>query len=187
MRSDTLIPVDTVPTPNPDAIMLKVMETLIPSGTHEFKQGDDTDSSPLAAVLFAIEGIELVLIAPRFVTLRKRSDVQWPDVVPMAKDAMREFLQSGQMAVVEEEKTIAPEQLGAIEQKITALLEDEIRPALAMDGGDINYISFIDGIVTVQMVGACGTCPSATATLKMGVERLLMEEVPEVRGVEQIT
>ena len=50
----------------------------------------------------------------------------------------------------------------------------------------INYIGFSEGIVTVQMVGACGTCPSATATLRLGVERLLMEEVPEVRGVEQI-
>ena len=76
--------------------------------------------------------------------------------------------------------------LSDVERQITKLLEDEIRPALAMDGGDINYIGFDEGIVTVQMVGACGTCPSATATLKLGVERLLMEEIPQVRGVEQI-
>jgi Fe-S cluster biogenesis protein NfuA len=55
-----------------------------------------------------------------------------------------------------------------------------------MDGGDINYVGFENGIVQVQMAGACGSCPSSTATLKMGVERLLMEEIPEVRGVEQI-
>ena len=186
MPSETLIPVDTVPTPNPDAIMLKVQEALIPAGTHEFNQGDNTDSSPLATALLALNGVELVLIAPRFVTLRKHPDTEWPDLVPDAKDAMRQFLASGDMAIVETGPSAEPASLSAVEQQITQLLEDEIRPALAMDGGDINYIGFEEGIVTVQMVGACGTCPSATATLKLGVERLLMEEIPEVRGVEQI-
>jgi Fe-S cluster biogenesis protein NfuA len=55
-----------------------------------------------------------------------------------------------------------------------------------MDGGDLTYIGFEDGIVKIQMIGACGTCPSSTATLKMGIERLLLEEVPEVRSVEQV-
>jgi len=186
MQSDTLIPVDTVPTPNPDAIMLKVSETLVPTGTHEFTLGQDTERSPLAAALLEIDGIELVLIAPRFVTLRKNADQEWPDLAPAAKDAMRTFLASGEMAVVEAGGSIDPAELGAIEQRINAILADEIRPALAMDGGDINFVGFENGVVTVQMVGACGTCPSATATLKMGVERLLMEEIPEVRSVEQI-
>ena len=57
---------------------------------------------------------------------------------------------------------------------------------LAMDGGDINFVSFENGVVTVQLIGACSSCPSSTATLKMGVERLLTEEIPEVRAVEQI-
>ena len=186
MSTESLAPVDTVPTPNPNAIMLKVQETLVPSGTHEFTSGDDTASSPLATALLALEGIELVLIAPRFVTLRKNSEVDWPDLVPDAKDAMRAFLASGEMAVLEEVTTIDPAKLGEIEQKILRLLDEEIRPALAMDGGDINYLGFENGIVQVAMVGACGTCPSATATLKMGVERLLQEEIPEVMSVEQI-
>ena len=186
MSSDTLAPVNTVPTPNPNAIMLKVQETLVPSGTHEFNATDDTASSPLAAALLALDGVELVLIAPRFVTLRKREDVEWPDITPAAKDAMRAFLASGEMAVLETSRTIDPAKLGEIEQKIIRLLDEEIRPALAMDGGDINYLGFEDGIVKVAMVGACGTCPSSTATLKMGVERLLQEEIPEVHSVEQI-
>mgnify|MGYP001188357485 CR=1 FL=1 len=185
MSSDIPIPVDTVPTPNPDAIMLKVQETLVPSGTHEFTQNDDTSRSPLAEALLDLGGIEMVLIAPRFVTLKKQPEVDWLDLVPQAKEAMRSFLQSGDMAVFEESGDIDPSKLGAIERQIIALLDEEIRPAVAMDGGDINFLGFEDGIVFVQMVGACGTCPSATATLKMGVERLLMEEIPEVRGVEQ--
>ena len=65
MSTESLAPVDTVPAPNPNAIMLKVQETLVPSGTHEFTRGDDTAGSPLATALLALEGIELVLIAPR--------------------------------------------------------------------------------------------------------------------------
>mgnify|MGYP001202015624 CR=1 FL=1 len=186
MSSEIPIRVDTVPTPNPNAIMLRVQETLVASGTHEYTPDDDLKSSPLAQALLSIKGIELILIAPRFVTLRKSEDFEWPDIAPIAKDAMREFLGSSQMAVFESGEQIDPAQLGAIEQHILKLLNEEIRPAIAMDGGDLNYMGFEDGVVKVQMIGACGSCPSATATLKMGIERLLVEEVPEVRAVEQV-
>lgn len=186
MSSGIPVPIDTVPTPNPDAIMLKVQETLVPSGTHEFTKDDDTEGAPLAALLLAIDGVELVLIAPRFVTLRKHTEREWPDLIPDAKQALRTFVASGEMAVLETEATLNPAQVSEIEQHINRLLDEEIRPAVAMDGGDINYVGFENGIVQVQMAGACGSCPSSTATLKMGVERLLMEEIPEVRGVEQI-
>lgn len=186
MSSEIPIRVDTVPTPNPNAIMLRVQETLVASGTHEFTPTDDLSGSPLAQAMLAINGIELILIAPRFITLRKGEDSEWPDIAPEAKEAMRSFLGSSQMAVLETEGEIDPAQLGAIEQQILKLLDEEIRPAIAMDGGDLNYMGFEDGIVKVQMIGACGSCPSSTATLKMGIERLLMEEVPEVRAVEQV-
>ena len=186
MSSGILAPIDAVPTPNPHAIMLKVQEILVQSGTHEFTRADDSSRAPLASDLLDIEGIELVLIAPRFVTLRKNQSVEWPDLIPQAKQAMRDFLASGQMAVMEEDGGENPINAGEVEQKIIRLLDDEIRPAVAMDGGDINFVSFENGIVNIQMTGACGTCPSATETLKLGVERLLMEEIPEVRGVEQI-
>ena len=180
MSSGIPVPIDTVPTPNPDAIMLKVQETLVQSGTHEYTLNDDTADAPLATQLLSIEGIELVLIAPRFVTLRKNPDSEWPDLIPAAKQELRSFLESGQMAILEADGSPNSAAASEIEQKILRLLDEDIRPALAMDGGDLNFIGFENGIVRIQMVGACGTCPSSTATLKMGVERLLMEEVPEV-------
>jgi len=186
MSFNTSIPVDTVPTPNPDAIMLKVQETLVPTGTHEFGLSDNTDDAPLARALLEIDGLELVLIAPRFVTLRKASISEWPDLIPLAKEAMRGFIQSGEMAVFDKSGDIDPAQRGEIEGRIITLLDDEIRPAVAMDGGDITFVSFENGVVLVQMSGACGSCPSATSTLKMGVERLLIEEIPEVTAVEQV-
>jgi Fe-S cluster biogenesis protein NfuA len=90
------------------------------------------------------------------------------------------------MAVLDSVSHATPEQLTEIEKQIVTLLNEEIRPAIAQDGGDLTYMGFEDGIVKLQMIGACGTCPSSTLTLKMGIERLLMEEIPEVRAVEQI-
>ena len=68
-------------------------------------------------------------------------------------------------------------------QQIKQLLDTRVRPAVAMDGGDIVFQGFDDGIVTLQMRGACQGCPSSTATLKMGIENMLRHYIPEVREV----
>jgi Fe-S cluster biogenesis protein NfuA len=68
-------------------------------------------------------------------------------------------------------------------QQIKQLLDTRVRPAVAMDGGDIVFQDFEDGIVTLQMRGACQGCPSSTATLKMGIENMLRHYIPEVREV----
>jgi len=181
------IPVHTVPTPNPDALMFRVEEALVPMGTFEYAELDRARrESPLAAALLAQAQVELVLIAPRFVTVRKAEDARWPELVPTLKRALREFVWSGEMAVFDTAVDSVEIDRSEVERRIITLLDEEIRPAIAQDGGDVTYVGFEDGIVQLRMVGACGTCPSATATLKMGIERLLMEEVAEVRGVEQI-
>lgn len=179
------IAVDSVPTPNPDALMFRVYESLVSTGTHEYKSISATADSPLAQVLFAIPGVELVLIAPRFCTVVKDPLLDWPDLVPTLKRAIRSFLHSGEMAVFEKDAAEIGH-LDEVERRILQLIEDEIRPAIAQDGGDVTYMGFVDGIVKLSMIGACGTCPSSVSTLKNGIERLLMEEVPEVRGVEQL-
>jgi Fe-S cluster biogenesis protein NfuA len=180
------IEVRTVPTPNPNALMFRVDETLVPTGTFEYHTVEEAKSSPLAEVLLGIDGVDVVLVAPRFVTVTKKIDVPWPDVVPTVKDRIRAFLLTGEMAVLDDgsEPAAGPER-GEIEQRIIHLIDDEIRPAIAMDGGDITFMGFVDGIVHLRLIGACGSCPSSTTTLKMGIERMLCEEIPEVRGVEQ--
>ncbi len=177
--------IDTVPTPNPDALMFKVQETLIPTGTYEFKSSAQASDAPLPRRIFDISGVQSVLVAPRFITVNKDDDTPWPLIVPSIKDAIRDFLDSGDMAVPEDEfPTDVPiDELG---QKVVALLDEFIRPAIAQDGGDILYRGIDDGVVLVKLIGACGTCPSSTATLAMGVERMLLEELPEIRGVRQV-
>ncbi len=66
-----------------------------------------------------------------------------------------------------------------MKEKIEATL-NTIRPALQADGGDVELVNVEDGVVTVRLVGACGSCPMSTMTLRMGVERLLRKEVPEM-------
>ena len=178
--------VDILETPNPDAYMFRVHETLIPSGTHEFKQGDELSNSPLAEKLFVLNNIELILIAPRFITIRKKTDVAWHPLAEEAVEILTHFLESGEMAVFEQSSSINLEQLPEVERRIVTLLNDEIRPAIAQDGGDLIYHGFKNGLVQIELIGACGTCPSSTATLYHGIQNLLKEEIPEVQGVEQL-
>jgi len=72
-----------------------------------------------------------------------------------------------------------------MEERIRDVLET-IRPALQADGGDVEFIDYNDGVVTVRMKGACGTCPMSTMTLKQGIETRLKQAVPEVQSVEAL-
>ncbi|NEU30072.1 NifU family protein [bacterium LRH843] len=63
---------------------------------------------------------------------------------------------------------------------------DKLRPFLLRDGGDVELVEVEDGIVRVRLLGACGSCPSSTITLKAGIERALLEEVPGVIEIEQV-
>ncbi len=72
-----------------------------------------------------------------------------------------------------------------MKDQILAVLE-EIRPMLQADGGDVEYIDFVDGVVTVRLKGACGNCPMSLMTLKNGIEARMKARIPEVRSVEQI-
>lgn len=67
-----------------------------------------------------------------------------------------------------------------MKEKVEAALE-KIRPALQADGGDVELVDVKDGVATVRLTGACGSCPMSTMTLKNGVERVVMEEVPEIK------
>merc|ERR1711991_646536 len=133
--------------------------------------------SPLARALFMIDGVTGVFLSQEFVTVNKRADVPWTEVKPAAFETMMDFFASGR-PVVEE---------GQAERKDTAIEEDDdegvimikeiidthIRPSVAQDGGD----------VMVKMQGSCSGCPSSGATLKGGIERMLMHYVPEVTNV----
>ena len=182
--SETLISV--IETPNPDAYMFRVQETLVPSGTHEFKRDDNMEHSPLAVQLLHFEEVELILIAPRFVTVRKSPNHAWTPLASQISETLLKFLQSGEMAVMEKKDEQIDREYSEIEKQILQILDEEIRPAVAQDGGDVIFHGFEDGIVKLEMIGACGTCPSSSLTLQGYIENYLREEFEEVEGVMQI-
>ena len=177
--------IDTLPTPNPEALMFKLQETLVPNGTFEYRTVGQASDAPLPRRLFDLTGVTSVLIAPHFVTVNKDPQITWPELVPQVKAAIRDFLESGDMAVPDSEMDLG-HYSDPVERKVVAILDEFIRPAVAQDGGDIIYRGMDDGIVLLKLIGSCNSCPSSTVTLAQGVERMLLEEVPEVRGVRQV-
>ncbi|MCB9758231.1 MAG: NifU family protein [Alphaproteobacteria bacterium] len=179
--------VDTLPTPNPDALMFKVEVPLVERGTYEYSSADKAAGSPLPARLFGLSGVEQVLVTSRFVTVNKLAEYGWPELVPAIKGLIRAHVSSGEPAIAETEAVEALDTSSPLAAQIAQLIDEDIRPAVAMDGGDVQFVGITDDhIVQVRLIGSCSTCPSSTATLAMGIERMIVEEFPDVQGVIQV-
>mgnify|MGYP001428057430 FL=1 len=178
------------PTPNPNAVKFLPNMHFFESGTIEFQSGNDNlDKSPIAEKLLNIDGIDIVMIGFNFISVTKSQESEWENLLEPIRDQIVSHLENDEKVIdleylerIREEKRASGSE---IEQKIKEILDDEIRPAIAMDGGDVELKSFEDGIVTLHLQGACSTCPSSTMTLKMGIENRLKSEIPEVVEVVQ--
>lgn len=177
--------IETETTPNPATIKFIPHETLIPAGeTADFRSGDDLKSSPLARRLFAVDGVEGVFIATDFVSVTKQEPYDWAVLKPEILAALMDHSLSGEGAVIVQKKAASSNGFETeIEMQIKELIETRVRPAVAADGGDIIFSSFEDGVVYLEMQGACAGCPSSTATLKDGIENMLKHYIPEVTEV----
>ncbi|MCB9833918.1 MAG: NifU family protein [Planctomycetes bacterium] len=175
------------PTPNPNSLKFSWAATVVDGGPFDFANPKVAESSPLATKLFRQNGVMGVFIARDFVTVTKHPGVGWELLQVLVKDVIRNHVESGELIVEPDAK---PAELAAdpadVEARIRKVLDEQIRPAVAMDGGDIHFVGFNAGVVLLQLKGACSGCPSSMATLKMGVENRLRQEVPEVVEVAQI-
>ena len=109
------------------------------------------------------------------------------DVMHGIQTIIGEFYLEGKDFIYDENiKTENKKEFKEIEKKIIKILDDKIRPAVARDGGDIQFKEYKDGVVKVQLKGSCSGCPSSTMTLKQGVQNLLKHYIPEVKEVEAI-
>ena len=174
-------------TPNPATLKFVTQKILMPKGSADFPDESTAEISPLAKTVFGLAFVKSVFISANFVTVTKEADAAWETAIPPIKKAISAFLESGQPAILgleEETETVADEDETIV--RIKQLLDDNIRPAVAMDGGDVIFDSFTDGIVRLKMQGSCSGCPSSTMTLKMGIEGLLTRMVPGVLSVESV-
>ncbi len=171
-------------TPNPNSIKW-VMGRRIVEGTASasFEAPPARDVSPLAHQLFSVDGVVGVFFAANYATVSKREEAEWVDIAQPIVDVLKSHLGSGEPALGPGYQAVAVEASGDLVKRICRVLDEEIRPAVARDGGDIVFMGFREGVVELQMRGACSGCPSATATLKLAVESRLREEIPEVREV----
>ena len=173
--------INVVDTPNPDTKKFVFDKTIVAKGSKEFKKKDGSVS--LVDELFNIGEIELVFLDKNFISIRKSKDTSWEDLTQNVLDLLSKNIKEDYTPLIFEEETKFTDDVSL---RIEEVLNEKIRPAVAMDGGDIRLKSFKNGVAEVMLKGACAGCPSSTITLKHGVERMIKHYVPEVISVEAI-
>jgi Fe-S cluster biogenesis protein NfuA len=185
MNAERKPEIQPMSTPNPRSVKFLTDRTLVPVGSADFRTPESCARSPLATRLFDLDHVSGVFLCQNFVTVTADTDEEWAELSPKIVDALVEHLESGEEILSGELDGHAGSG-GEVERKIREILDQQIRPAVAMDGGDIVFVGFDNGVVSLRMQGACGGCPSSTATLKQGIEARLRHLVPQVERVEAV-
>ena len=183
--------IQTESTPNPATLKFLPGRDVMGDGrVADFADAEAAAASPLARRLFQVEGVTGVFLGSDFVTVTK-AEGEWQHLKPALLGAIMEHFTSGALILQEggsgTDVHAAHEGDDAeIVDQIKDLLDTRVRPAVAQDGGDITFQGYDNGIVYLNMQGACAGCPSSTITLKRGVENMLRHYVPEVTEVRQV-
>lgn len=178
-------------TPNPNTLKYVVEQTLLERGAANFPSSQAAEGSPLAKRLFTIMGVSGVMIGKNFVTVTKGADGDWESLNNGVNAILKDHLEKG-LPIIDASVTL-PSSAGGhgggnseIEAKIKEILDRDIRPAVAMDGGDITFERYENGVVYLYLQGSCSGCPSSTMTLKAGIEKRLKDAIPEIVAVESV-
>ncbi len=186
----------TEQTPNPESLKF-VTNRMLYRGTAEFRTVELAEEwSPIAAELYKLPYVKGVYICNNFVTITKEMNYLWEDIMLKTKEFIKGYVAESK-TIVKEGFAEAMEKLEAengtgyqyegeeavIVQKIKELIDKYVKPAVEMDGGNIEFKSFDKGVVAVVLQGSCSGCPSSTVTLKSGIEGMLKRMVPEVTEV----
>ena len=174
-------------TPNPNSLKFLTQKILSKVGTEEFKKSNlDKINIPFVKEILNFSGVELVLISNNFLTIKKEKNASWDSLKPLVISHINDYFEKNDKPVLM--KNIKEKKINEKEtvSKIKDVLDTKIRPAVARDGGDIKFKSFDNGVVKVELQGACSGCPSSVMTLKQGVQNLLKHYVQEVNSVEAV-
>jgi Fe-S cluster biogenesis protein NfuA len=183
--------IQTEATPNPATLKFLPGQTVLENGTLDLRDAGQAAQSPLAERLFGIAGVTGVFFGSDFIAVTKGAS-EWQQIKPMILGAIMEHYMSGAplLAAGNAGQSDGDEFFDASDAETVAtikdLIETRVRPAVANDGGDITFRGFKDGVVYLNMKGACSGCPSSTATLQHGIQNLLRHFVPDVTEVRPI-
>ena len=185
----------TEQTPNPETLKF-VLNRIIYKGIADFKQADlAMHWSPFASALFEFPFVKGVYICNNFITVTKENSVEWNDIMLELKEYIKAYVAENKPVIHEgyleymeqqerENSTVEYSEADAeLVKRIKDLIETYVKPAVEMDGGNIEFKAYDQGTVYVIMQGACSGCPSSTVTLKAGIEGMLKRMIPEVKEV----
>lgn len=178
-------------TPNPATLKFVANVLLLPENSAEYLRAEEAEGAPLVQALFEFPFIRSVYVCNNFVTITKKEFTSWTEIIPQVREFLKDWLTAGKDVIVmmpakkEEKKPLTITDLNneGIEGQIIDALEEYVKPAVESDGGEISFVSFDEGVVTVRLQGSCSGCPSSTVTLKQGIENLLKKMVPGVTEV----
>ena len=178
--------IHTEQTPNPDSLKFLSENVISSVGMEEFQKKDkDKINNNFIKKLLEVEGVELILLAQNFLTVKKNNSVSWDALKPTVVSHINDYFEKNKKPILDSiKKKNSEETSDEVVKKIKEVLDTKIRPAVARDGGDIKFKSFKNGVVTVELQGSCSGCPSSLMTLKQGVQNLLCHYVEEVKSVE---
>lgn len=181
-----IIEIYTEYTPNPESLKFVANKMLLPGNSVDFRDITTVKDAPLAEALFQqFSFVKGVFISNNFITITKKdAEQEWIELVPEVKQFLKQYLSENKpIATVQTVTETNGIDGNELEAKIINVLNTYVRPAVEMDGGNIRFKSYNEGVVTVMMQGSCSGCPSSTLTLKSGIEGLLKRMVPEVKEV----
>ena len=176
--------IQTQTTPNPESLKFLTDNVISAVGNEEFQKKDiDKIDNLFIKELLDFKGVDLVLLSKNFLSVKKTKEVTWDELKPMVISHLNHYYEKNKDPILQETKKIDVAEQNETIKKIKEVLDTKIRPAVARDGGDIKFESFENGVVKVQLQGACSGCPSSLMTLKQGVQNLLKHYVKEVNSV----
>ena len=182
--------IQTEQTPNPDSLKFLSEKTISNVGTEEFQRKEIKKiKNDFIKNLLNFDGVELVLLSETTVTVKKTSKISWDALKPMVISHINDYFEKNNTPILDQKNNnekVDPNDSDETIQKIKEVLDTTIRPAVAIDGGDIKFKSFDNGVVHVELQGSCSGCPSSLMTLKQGVQNLLCHYVKEVKSVEAV-
>lgn len=184
----------TEQTPNPESLKF-VTNRMLYRGTADFREEASAEGwSPLATALFQMPFVKGVYICNNFVTISKEFNYEWAEIMLQIKDYIKKYveedgviLNEGFAEYIASQQSDTEEYTGdnaELVARIKSLIDTYVKPAVEMDGGNIEFKSFEKGVVNVILQGSCSGCPSSTVTLKSGIEGMLTRMIPEVKSVE---
>jgi len=182
--------IQTEATPNPATLKFLPGRAVLEAGTLDMPDRQAASQSPLAERLFDIPHVGGVFFGSDFISVTK-SDGEWQQIKPAILGAIMEHYMSGApLVAADTQPEVDNGEFDAKDAETVAIIKDlietRVRPAVAGDGGDITFKGYKEGIVFLQMKGACSGCPSSTATLQHGIQNLLKHFVPEVVEVRPV-